>query len=516
MAGWTDAIALRAGALSTTLVDGRIGRINVCGHEVWHGVHFLLRDPHWRTPPLQCGPASHQVRDGGWRCVIEGHFEGVPGVQWRLTIDGTDELHTLQVSAEVHAAAEIEVNRLGLCLLHPLTAGGCAVDVRHVDGRVSRSRLPGEFIPPWPPFTGIASLRHEFAPGCWANAQFDGDDFELEDQRNNADASFKTYSRSNLMPRPYSLRPGTVMHQRVRLTVESLPEGAPVGSATAVAGGGHLRLGPTRIGVELQTADLADPDRAGDWIAAMGLGHVHVAVDALRIDGFDAAALATLLTRAGAHLRLDLVGLTRGGAQASLRRLAMRLRAAGVVPADLAVFPSTHEAVAAARAEFPATRIGGGTPDFFVQLNRAEDLPRLDFLSFTVCPTVHAADDETVMQSHASVGAMLATLTVRYPGVPVQVGPSSIAARRSPLGDLATGDGSRPLPLSGVDARDHGAFGADWIAGHVAELRRAGAQAVTVGRLAWCAPGSPVARRLGSLAAGQDRSPGWPMGLWRL
>ncbi len=506
MAGRTDAIALRAGAMSTTLVDGRIGRINVCGHEVWHGVHFLLRDPHWRTPPLQCGPARHQVRDGGWRCLVEGGFDRVPGLRWRLTVDGTDDLHALQVTGEVHAAAEIEVNRLGLCLLHPMAAADCAVEVGHVDGRVSRSRLPGSCIPPWPPFTGIASLRHEFAPGCWASAHFEGADFEFEDQRNNADASFKTYSRSNFMPRPYRLGAGTVVRQSVRLTVEALPEGSPVGSRAVDAGdagrAGYVGHAATRIGVELLSTDLADLARAGDWIAAMGLGHVHVAVDAGQIDSFDCEALAAVLTPARARLRLDVPGLSHSGVEEPLRRLAARLRAAGVVPDDLAVFPSTHAAAAAARAAFPATRIGGGTPDFFVQLNRAEDLPLLDFLSFTVCPTVHAADDETVMQSHASLGAMLATLAIRYPGVPVQVGPSSIAARRSPLGQLAAGDGIRPLALSGVDARDPGAFGAEWIAGHVVELRRAGAQAVTVGRLAWCAPGSPVARQLARLAAG--------------
>ena len=35
---------LRAGALRTTLVDGRLGGVVLDGHEVWHGIHFLLRD----------------------------------------------------------------------------------------------------------------------------------------------------------------------------------------------------------------------------------------------------------------------------------------------------------------------------------------------------------------------------------------------------------------------------------------------------------------------------------------
>jgi hypothetical protein len=86
------------------------------------------------------------------------------------------------------------------------------------------------------------------------------------------------------------------------------------------------------------------------------------------------------------------------------------------------------------------------------------------------------------MASPRSVDGMLRTLRARWPGVPVHVGPSGIAARASPLGDLAPSDGSRPIPLAARDPREHGRFGAAWQLGLVAALVAADARAITLRR----------------------------------
>lgn len=123
---------------------------------------------------------------------------------------------------------DLLTNRTGLCLLHPMHATGWTLQVEHVDGRISRSTFV-EQVPPWPPFSGVRGIRHEFAPGHWAQVRFTGDDFEFEDQRNNADDSFKTYSRSNTLPRPYVLRGGAAIEQSLTLRIE--PAAVPLDSA---------------------------------------------------------------------------------------------------------------------------------------------------------------------------------------------------------------------------------------------------------------------------------------------
>ena len=72
----------------------------------------------------------------------------------------------------------------------------------------------------------------------------EGDAFEMEDQRNWADASFKTYVRPLSKPRPYVIAKGAADRQRITVSVEGkafdarhlrprtarLALGAPVGT----------------------------------------------------------------------------------------------------------------------------------------------------------------------------------------------------------------------------------------------------------------------------------------------
>ena len=134
----------------------------------------------------------------------------------------------------------------------------------------------------------------------------------------------------------------------------------------------------------------------------------------------------------------------------------------------------------AARRAFPGVAIGGGTPHFFAQINRIEDLGAVDFLSFTTSSVVHAADDASVMAGLQSLPWLVQTLRSARPGKPVRVGPSGIAALRSPLGNQPDSDGSRRLALARRDPRSTALYGAAWVLGHVAALAHAGVDAVSV------------------------------------
>jgi hypothetical protein len=552
-------LQLRAGLLHTTLYDGRLGAIHWHGPqgliEAWHGLHWLLRDPHWRTPELRLRPPVQEQVAGGWRVSLQGCFGPDPAGSAELPAPAVATLDTALVlegaedgvltltgqAALAPGAPPRAINRIGLCLLHPLAAAGARVEVVHDDGRRTRSALP-RGVSPWPPFTGIRSLRVALAPGWWAVADFEGENFEIEDQRNNADASFKTYARSNFLPRPVLLEPGAVVRQSVRLRVERLGrvvmaqracagpvvplDGARVdadkvankAAAQAADPSGalvaldlnRLRADEPRafaLGLEIEPADLQQPlGAARSQARALQPDRLHLEWDPLTpMTPRQAAVLAALLEGASAALRLDLRHLDDPSRRAALRALAARLRAAGIVPVAVAAFPTSVAAVDAARAAFAGAAVGGGTADFFVQLNRMDRLPPLDFLSFTVCPTVHQADDRTVLDSARALPGMLAMLQHRHPGVPVHVGPSRIAARRSPLGALAVSDAGMPMPLAGHDARDGTGFGVVWAAAHLAGLAAAGAAGATVLRWADCGTDSAGAAFWGTLSARRDR-----------
>ncbi len=357
-------------------------------------------------------------------------------------------------------------------------AMGRAIEVEHVDGRISRSTFP-EQVPAWPPFTGVRGIRHEFAPGQWAQVRFQGDDFEFEDQRNNADASFKTYSRSNTLPRPYLLRGGAAIEQSLTLCIE--PTLVAINPAPA-------QTRPVRfpdcaevtrmpqLGLAITPADAHASPMVQAALAEISPSLLHLTLS-LPDQNVEWTGIAQLLSASGARLRLDLLA---GVTAAALLRLAMKLRVVGIEPESVAVFPGTPSTLTAARLAFPGSAIGSGTPHFFAQFNRMDDLGPTDFLSFTICPIVHGADDAAPMTGLQSLPSLLATAHARYPGRALRIGPSSLGARSSPLGKQPASDGTRRMALAGRDPRTRGLFGAAWLVGHVTQAVHANAEAVSV------------------------------------
>ena len=255
--------------------------------------------------------------------------------------------------------------------------------------------------------------------------------FELEDQRNNADASFKVYSRSNFMPRPYRLRAGQSVRQAVELQL-TIPPALAIAAALALPKPAANRsdmqattapsLVGISIGIGIDHTDAAHVFALAPWLRQLAPRHLHLRIDATDSAAVDWAGIQGLLEAANARLRLDLTRVSEGGAERALARLARALAAAGVTPESVTPFPSTPLVVDAARQAFPGCGIGGGTPYFFTQINRLEDLGRVDYLTFSTSALVHGADDESVMAGLQSLPWMMETLASLYPGVPVRVG----------------------------------------------------------------------------------------------
>src|SRR5439155_14715244 len=103
--------------------------------------------------------------------------------------------------------------------------------------RIVHGKFP-ELIDPVQPMMNLRSVTHEAAPGLKVTCRMEGDTFEMEDQRNWTDASYKTYVRPLALPWPYMLSAGTRLEQSVSLALEGSAPARP-SSAEAVL----LKLG---------------------------------------------------------------------------------------------------------------------------------------------------------------------------------------------------------------------------------------------------------------------------------
>ncbi|MGO1770380.1 MAG: hypothetical protein ACTHZX_10530 [Microbacterium sp.] len=208
-----------SGDWSFALCDDEIARIRFRGADVLRGVRAVARDHDWGTPRWTIGDV--RVTGSGARIALETADRGV---HLSGSLTATARGDSLEIVFEAVAGRGFRTNRTGLVVLHPPQLTGSPLRVTRQDGTVDETAFPTR-IAPHQPALDIATLAWEHDGGLVA-CRFDGDVFEMEDQRNWTDASFKTYSRPLSLPFPYVLAEGDVVRQSVTVTVDAPGEAA--------------------------------------------------------------------------------------------------------------------------------------------------------------------------------------------------------------------------------------------------------------------------------------------------
>lgn len=455
--------ALRAGPLSAVLEAGQLREVRWHDVEVLRGIAYLLRDAAWGTLPTTLSGLEIREEEGRFRATYESRAEGSAGqLVLRARIDGSAE-GRLSFEATATAGTDFTTNRAGFVLLHPDDVAGRPLRIGHSDRSTERSAFPGPVSPHQPAFD-IVALEHEPVPGVTAHVAFEGGIWEMEDQRNWSDASFKTYVRPLALPFPYVIPSGATERQAVILTLSGEPVAAASGRSTPRRVQGrmppmHLRLDPRAETPEsLPLPGLArglivrwQPGDGPERIAAAGRLAAREAME-LGVEAVfpqrdpEAEAAECLQALAGQPVGALLVAAARD----------LRTRPTGL-PGGEAPLGDT---VAALRGKGFPGRIGAGVPSFFPEFNRNPP-PPADFAFFGVCPIVHAADDISVMETLRALPAILDSATRLLPGTPLWPGPLVIPPVVNPYGPgLADTDGRHRICLAGSDPRHGALFGA--------------------------------------------------------
>jgi D-apionolactonase len=207
------------------LDHGALRGLAHAGREVVRMIDYPIRDADWATLPtvteaLEIAPnrAMRRFR------TVDGAMAG----QFEAMIEAFGTGARLVADLVLTATRDITVNRAGFIVLHPLDGvAGAPLTVRHADGLEEALRFPA-LISPGQPVMDIAALSHRVGD-VEVTIAFEGEVFEMEDQRNWTDASFKTYCRPLALPRPYLLRAGDEVRQRIVVTLHR------VGQSVAVA-----------------------------------------------------------------------------------------------------------------------------------------------------------------------------------------------------------------------------------------------------------------------------------------
>lgn len=485
-----EQLMLRAGPLSIVYENGDLRYIRLSKYEILRSIYAAVRDQNWGTVPGQLSDMQIDVQADSFRIQYRSdHRAGPIDFGWTGTITGTAE-GIIMFEFEGEARSTFQRNRIGFCVLHPMDCAGKACTVEYVDGNQTQGCFP-EYVEPHQPFKNLAAISHDVIPGVRAEVRFEGDVFEMEDQRNWTDASYKTYCTPLELPFPVTVEKGTRIQQKVTVKL--------VGSPPQVASGAT------------STATLTLGDASGVSLPRLGLG------TASHDEPLSDNAIARLKTLSLDHLRVDLSLDDKPGAETRLRRttadaaaidasLHIALRLSREPDADLAwlravvdkvnppvsvwlVFcqdekSTSAQSVRTARQVLsdyaPGAIFAAGTDAFFAELNRERPpVEALDQITFTINPQVHAFDNASLVETLAAQAVVAASAHQFSDGKPLMVSPVTFHMRWNP-----NATGTESLTPSGelprqVDVRQMSLFGAGWTLGSIKYLAESDLASVT-------------------------------------
>ncbi|AZN42763.1 hypothetical protein [Paenibacillus albus] len=490
---------LQAGPLTAILEEGGLRYIRYRGQEIVRGIYAAVRDQNWGTiKPVFREQQVTRRGDSFEVAFVAEHRQGEIEFEWKgLIVGGADG--TITFSFDGIAGSSFLRNRIGFCVLHPSALAGCPVEVESAGGGLAAGAFP-ERISPHQPFLDMTAIRHHVTDGVSAELRFAGDLFEMEDQRNWTDASFKTYCTPLRLPFPVEMKQGERVQQQITLRLiadgESLVDGSLRGFASLaddMAEAVTVELGEKVVGRMPQLGLSATPghlhsEREIEELRRLKLSHVRAVLKLTEQEWESALACAAdAASRLGACLELEVVVSSDAAlGQGQLEALAAAIESCGALVDTVFIYDessivSSGELLVklglvrdAAGLEF---RIGGGTRAYFAELNRAPQLlvPQLEAVMYTINPQVHAFDTASIAETVSAQGDTVRSARKLSPGLPLSIGPITFKPRMNPVALSVESKRRAEERANHVDARQWSLFGAGWTLGSLRHLAEAGA-----------------------------------------
>lgn len=468
------------GPLSFLLLDGAVRRVTWHEREVLRGVSFAVRDTSWGTPVPEDSSERFEATEEEIRVRRRSVY--TEGLEYTLMFRARRTGH-LTFDARLTAKRRTAINRAGFILLHPLEGvAGCPVEIRHIDGTLERGAWP-EHICSEQPYFNIAGISH-VVYGARIAIEMEGETFEMEDQRNWSDASFKTYCPPLASPRPRYLVPGEVLNQQISVELS----GEPRGPAKAV----------TRKQIETTAPEILLAAEPG-WLEGAcppGVRLLARFAEATKWSDRDFAALAAK-GPVDAEIVLPQEPVVAEGA---LARLSARLADAGVAVERIVGLPEAYlkrlfpdapmpdglDLAAASKLSaraFPFARAGAGVLTHFTELNRCQPPTGIgEYITHGNTAILHAADDLSVVETLEGLLHVMSAARTIAGKREYRLGLVAIGMRSNPHGAGLTPnpDGDK-IPMTRNDPRQPTSFAAAYAVAAATLAAQSGAQAICLG-----------------------------------
>lgn len=496
---------LVAGSLSVRLAGVDLVDVRWGGHEIAQRIYVAVRDAPWNTiPGIIEEREISQSEDRfavSFRCR---HQFGDIDFEWNGLIEGWAN-GTLSYRLSGQAQSDFEYSKIGLNVHHPVGEyRERSYRAMTETGESITGTLPSAIDPQLIRDGSLTAMFDDFRQitfdldGLSAAFAFSGDDFEMQDHRNWADANYKTYGTPMKRGFPFAARSGDRFDQGL---VIKLVEEPGLARGTSV---------PSVPDLQFEEQAAGFPQLGQLWVSPAGREAREVASsirpDFLRLEVDEVAHVLAELEQTRAAFAANPVAIelvlntVPGEAAADARALAHALatprvssvpvlrvivlqRAEGfsatkvATPADL-----VSDFVIALRASGSTLPVFSGTEQNFNEINRSRPAyAGTEGIAFSYNPQVHAADDLSLMHNAATILDIAESTRMLYPGIAISVGPVRLLGPAGPYPAGPAGPGEIPTT---VDVRQRALFGAAWTVAFLRSCVAAKIEAATLFSLA--------------------------------
>lgn len=507
------------GAWSFDRRDDEIADLSWQGAVVLRSIRAVVRDHNWATGDLRIT----RVAEASGALRLEVSCTDL-GADLHGTVIVFADGDSFTVELDLESRSPFLSNRIGLVVLHPQRLAGAPLRVLHTDDSRESTAFPRSVSPHQPVFD-IRALEWA-ADQLTVSVDFEGDTFEMEDQRNWSDASYKTYSRPLALPFPYEVAAGGTIAQRVTVSV--------AGAVPSVSGDNtEIRIEAGGLFPQILLSASSAPDSAPD-LAQLGDGVL------IELDLASTNWRAALERAAAAGRPLD-VRLTippshdaqwgtkiPGGLTGEALARVLSDAAGALAPHDvlrIAAFdPISHVTEPWASAALRHALAGRTIPilegarSHFTELNREQEriVTDGDGVTFATTPLFHTLGDEQLFESIAVQQVIAKQATEIAHGRPVHIGPVTLVPRFNNVATVPPSSPSRPDLVEGYgteftgssDPRQRSEAFAAWTIASAAALAQPGVESLTYfeqwgdrGVVSTAGTELPVAMALRDLAA---------------
>jgi D-apionolactonase len=476
-------IPLQAGPLTMVFDSTNVflRYIRLGDNEILRGINAPIRPYTWSTVAPEVSNLKVDDRGDSFRVTFDVRCEqkelGVD-FRWKGIISGTAE-GVVEFTFDGEAYSSFKRNRIGFCVLHGPSVAGQPWVIETTDGRTFEGAFP-KFVSPHQPAKNLRAITHEVVPGIHARVDFEGEVFEMEDQRNWTDASFKTYCTPLDIPYPVQVAKGDQVSQKIRISLEGDLSDISDSSATPVLTLTKDEVPLPRIGLQV-SAEVDDLTmKQIDRLKALNLDHLRV--DLALSDNRFSKDLDRATQQAKALGVLLLVGLSLGDSPdfktliREVRRLQSPVSHWLVTGGNPAHFTKARKQLKpiSGKARVGVTRITN-----FVDLNRARPHDEsIEAVGFAINPQIHAFDNASLVES-LEIHDDVVNSTRNFIGDrPIVIGPVTLCPQWINGEDPPGGPPPGPFPTY-VDPRQGAKFAAAWTLGSIKYLSDAEAYSTT-------------------------------------